>query len=401
MSLIVGARGIGDWTVPDERELSYHEALFQLCGDLTPFFGLTSKLKKQPVTDFVYKIFEEGLPVTSFVAAGCNSSVTTIPLSGTTPAKGLRAGMLLRNMNTGEILRVAADPTTPFTGFTCDTRGSWGGGSDDSATITASDILRVVGTVQPELTTAPTALSDTVGVGTNYLQDFQETCEVSDWGLGIKTRLTEKKWAREKRRASERFSLAVEMAMFFGKPMVTTIGGKTAYTTGGISNFVKTNVFDDSSTGTSLDRCEDIMQQLGKYGSPTRFLYAGAGFITRLNRILRNAAELEWNMGDSLDKRGTWGINVKNLETPHLELQIVKSPLLTEDAISTNMAFILDLKNVARTELDDAIGPVHFDDDIKKDDGYTGRKGRWRGVLGLQLGLESTHGIWTIGSYKP
>jgi len=400
MGAIFGARGIGDWAANTERPTSYHDVIFKQAPDIAPFLNLTSKLPKGEVKDFVYNIFEEPIVVQYVTTTGSHdNSTTTINLAGSTPAKNLRAGLLLRNERTDEILHVAADPASAWTSFTSGTRGAFG---TAAASMNSGDVLRIIGSLGVELRTAVTARSDSLSVVTNYLQDFEESAEISDWSEDMEIRpKSEKAWAREKRRSMERFKVMIEEAFFWGRKLSTTVSSKQAYATGGLKQFVTTNVFDDSSTGTSLDRIEDVIQALGKYGSATKWAFAGAGAITRINRIIRNNANLNFDMSEPIDRRQTWGLNVRNMQTPHLELQLIKSHLLTESAVGTNMLFVVDPKYVKLAQYDSKIGPIRFDDDIKKDDGYTGRKGRWRGVLGLMLGQEMMHGIWTVGAFAP
>ncbi len=400
MSLIIGARGIGDWSVPDERPKNYHEVLFKLVPDLAPLFNLTSKLGSEETTDMEYAVFNEGLPVTALQVSGAVTNVaTTINLTGATPAKAVRAGDIIRNRRTDELLRVASDPVTPFTSITVDTRGGWGGGA---AAMNDLDYLDIMSPAGIEGDVAPTAVSDTPTVDWNYCQDIEEACELSDWARDTKIRPAEEKaWAREKRRASERFKLKWEKALYYGKKVSTTVGGKQSYLTGGLNYWVTSNNFDDTSTGTSIDRVLDIFAQMRSYnqGSDTKWGFAGAGAITRLANLVRKSTVSNFTMSDPLDKRGTWGLKVMNFEGPTMALQLIQSGVLS--MMDTNRVFIVDPKYIKTARRNGSIGPVHYDDDIKKDNGYKGIKGRWRAVMGLMLGQQSVHGKWLVGDPIP
>ena len=399
MSLIYGTKQIGDWTVPDERPKSYHELIFKLVPDMAPLFNLSSKLGEEPVTDFEYAVFNEGLVVNYLTTTGAHdNAVTTINLAGTTPAKAVRAGMALRNRRTDEILRVSTAPATPFALVVVDTRGSWGGGA---AAMIDGDVLDIMSPPGLESDVAPAAISDTPSVDWNYLQDMEESCELSDWADSIEIRpRQEKQYAREKRRAMERFQIAWEKTLYYGKKVSTTVSGKKSYMTGGLNYWIS-QLFDDSSIGTSIDRVLDIMAQLRSYGqgSMTKWGIAGIGAITRLSNLVRKSTTSNVEMSAPLDRRGTWGITIRELQGPALNLQLIHSGVMS--LVATNRVWILDPKYLKLARLVGKIGPVHFDDDIKKDDGYKGRKGRWRAVMGLQLGQATVHAKWDVGDPLP
>lgn len=400
MSLILGARGIGDWSTPDERPKSYHETLFKLLQDVAPLFNLMSKIPDETVNDMEFAVFNEPLVPNSAVISGAhNNSVTTINLQGTAQGKSMRAGDVIRCRRTDELMRISTDPTTPWNSVTVDTRGNWGGGA---ASMVDGDIVDIMSPPGVEKDVAPSAVSDTPSVVWNYLQDTEECCELSDWARDTEIRpANEKAWAREKRRAAERFKLKWEKALYYSKKVSTTVNGQLAYMTGGLNYWIQTNAFDDTSTGTSLDHVLDIFAQLRSYnqGSDTKWGFAGAGAITRLTNLIRKSTMSNFTMTDPLDKRGTWGMKVINLEGPTMSLQLIQSGVLS--MMDSNRVFILDPKYLKLARKNGAIGAVKYEDDIKKDNGYKGIKGRWRGVMGLMLGQEPVHGKWLVGDPLP
>jgi hypothetical protein len=400
MAAIAGVRGSGSWTTPDEAPKNYHEALFKLVPDAAPFYGLMSKLKHDTTDNPEFILFEERLPQMYAVVNGShNNSVTTININGpgTAPGKAFKSGDLLRNVRTGETLRLTATPSDPWTSLTVATRGSWGGGA---AAMNNGDILRWVGSAYAEATTAPDAVSQDLSTVSNYVQDFQDSCEISDIAGNMYVR-PEDAWKREKRLTALRHMLKIETALFFGRKVSTTgSNGQPLRGTGGLIEFLSSNVIDHSSSGTSLDLLEDACQQLFKYGSKTKVGFAGNGAINRLNRIVRNNVVSYFDMSQPLSKRETYGLDVRNFSTPFGTIQLIPHPLLTEDTTWTNQVWIVDLKNVAWVTMK-GIGQTKWEDNIKTDDGYTGRKGRYRTVAGLRLALEEVHGILTVGTYVP
>ena len=195
MAAIQGIRGSGSWTTPDEAPKSYHEGLFKLVPDMAPFYGLLSKVRQDTCDNPEFKIFEERLPQMYAQVNGAHNDAVTaiaIDLPGAAPGKAFKANDLLRNVRTGETVRLTATPADPWTSLTVATRGSWGGGA---AAMVDNDQLRWVGSAEPEATTAPGAVSQDLTVVSNYVEDFQDSCEASDMALAMYVR-PEDAWKR-------------------------------------------------------------------------------------------------------------------------------------------------------------------------------------------------------------
>lgn len=406
MSLIYGAEGIGSFSVPDERPKSYLDVTFKLVPDITPFFNLTSKLSEETVTDMEFRVWEENLVSAPLTVSGAQTNVdTTIELSTaveTYPARSVRVGTFLRNTRTGEILRVGTAPADPFASVVVDTRGTWAE-VDDKAAMNDGDTLEIMTTGAGEGSTSVTPISDYFGGGWNFLEDVEDSFEVTDWTENTELRPgKEREYNRAGRRAMERFKKAVEKDLFWGKKKLNTVGTQKVYRTNGVRQYITTNVFDDSSTGTSMDRIFDIMAQMRSFGqgSDTKWGLCGAGALTRLTQLLAKSNTLEINMSDSLDQKGTWGLTVREMQGPTMKIQFIACPTLSETSVTTNSVFLLDPKYIRRAALK-GVGALHRDDDIKKDDGYRGKKGRYRAVIGLVLGCEKVHGFWNVGTPLP
>jgi hypothetical protein len=406
MSLIYGTTGIGNFDVPDERPKTYLETTFKVVPDITPFFNLTSKLGEEIVNDMEYRVFEEGLVGAPLKVDGAQTNVdTTIELDTAVesePAKAVRVGTFLRNTRTNEILRVSTAPVAPWTSIVVDARGTWAE-VDDKAAMNDHDTLEILTTGAGEGQTSVEPISDKFGGGWNFLEDVEDSFEVTDWVDNTELRpKQEREYNRNGRRAMERFKKAVEKDLFWGKKKLNTVGGRKVYRTNGVRSFLTTNVFDDSSTGTSIDRVMEIGAQMRSYGqgSDTRWGMAGVGAITRLALLIQKNTTMNMSISDPLDRKGTWGITCREFQLPTIRLQLMPCPTLSETEDNTNSIFLLDPKYIKRAALK-GIGALKREDNIKKDDGYRGKKGRYRAVIGLVLGCEKVHGFWKVGQPKP
>lgn len=175
MATIFGMRGTGDWATPDERPKHYREAAFKLIPDSpTPLTKILSKVPHQNTTDPEYKIFEYRLPDMAFTVNGevaINATTIVMDAPGSTPAKGLKAGDMLRveSGSANEVVRVVADPISPYTSIVVE---RYWGGTNPGAVILTDSVLRWVGSAYEEGSRGPTALSRSPSVVSNYTRDL-------------------------------------------------------------------------------------------------------------------------------------------------------------------------------------------------------------------------------------
>ena len=401
-TMIYGIKGIGDFTTPDERPKSYHQAVFKYQPDVSAFFGLLSMLPQVAVSDMEYAVFEEGLVPTYIYVNGAHadSSSTTIAVH-TAEGKNVVAGTMLRVVRTGEILRVVVDPTSPWTSITVGTRGSYAP-SDDKAALVDNDPLQIIASAYGETSEAGDATSETIDVAWNYLQDVEEDCELSDWVEDTELRPgDEDPFDREKRRAAERFKIRAGATLYWGKKKYWTESGRLHYATAGFGNLAGLS-YDDSSTGTSLDRIFEIFASMRSHGqgSDTKWAFCGLGALTVLNRIVRENTTGMFDMSKPLNTRQTYGLKVQTLTGPTMELQLIHDATLSKNTTDTNKVLIVDPKFVKLAYKKGKYGKIKYED-IDQSNGARSRKGRYRGIFGLMLGQPNVHAVWTVGSYKP
>jgi hypothetical protein len=175
MATIFGMRGTGDWTANTERPYHYREAAFKLIPNSpTPLVYITSKKRHLKTTDPKFNIFEYRLPDMAFTVNGevaINATTITLDAPGSTPAKGLKAGDILRveSGSANEQVRVVADPISPYLTITVE---RYWGGTNPGAVILTDSILRWNGSAYEEGSRGPTALSRSTDLVYNYTRDL-------------------------------------------------------------------------------------------------------------------------------------------------------------------------------------------------------------------------------------
>lgn len=398
-STYAGMFGSGDWATPQERPKNYLEKAFELWPDSPgKFLMILSKLgNARMVDDYDFTIFEERLFERAFTVNGShNSSVTSIAIDApSNPGQGIVAGDLLKNPLTGEILLVVTDPVSPWTSITVNR----GHGGTSGATIADNTVLRYIGTVYGEGSRAPKARMKGWDRVTNYTQQFLNTCKVTTSSEQIRSR-PKKSWPHAKKDAFVRHRMGIAEALYHGtKWEGTDSEGNRMTTTGGLDEWITTNVWDASS-GVSLDDLEDKAAELFAYGgSEVKMGLCGLTAFNTINRAVSRSSLGTWAISDPAPKNQTYGLVVHRLRTPSGIIDLVVDQLLTEDATYTSSLYVLDPANVGLVTLKGFDTKFHDNAQLPDERAH---KGYWETECGLDMALEETHALWSnLTTYVP
>jgi hypothetical protein len=386
-----GIRGTGDFGT-DERPKDFRESILYLDPNgRAPIFALTSKAGDgEDLTDPEFAWWEESLDVVRLVnSAALNTVTTTVEIqpSGTGSAGNgldLVVGDLLMveplqstitTNYTYEIVEVSVINTT--TSFTV-IRGAAG---TTAGNIPAAQILTKVGNVFAEGTSSPEASSRNPTKKYNYVQIFKTAYELTGTVLETKAR-TGDPLKNDKKRKMFDHAAALEMALIFGRRNEGTwTNGKPRRFTGGLLDpniGIGTAVLATSATAeTLMDVLEPIYQQT-KPGIPTeRIAFCGAGFLTKLNKLIAaQTTTVFQNMGELK----LYGLNLTRMIFPWGEIAFKLHPLLTRNTFHTNSCIVLapptvKIRNLRKTR---------FQDNIQNNDEDT-KKGQWLTEMGIEI----------------
>lgn len=385
-----GMFGSGNWSTPNERPKNWLEKAFELWPDAPGrFLMMMQKWRKRTVDDYEFNMFESPEPDQAFTVNGShNSSVTAIAIDapGSTPAKGIVAGDRLIVPSTGEILLVASDPVSPYTSITV-VRGF---GATSGATIPDNAVLRWIGTLAAEGTRTPKARVKGVDTITNYTEIVKNTAEVSKSSEKIRSRPF-KSFAHAKAFAFRMHRIGICQSLYHGtKDLGTDAAGKRRTATGGLDNWVTTNLWD-ASTGASLDDFEDRAAQVFEYGSDHKVLVGGMSLLTVLHRAVMRNSLATWNLGPVAPKNLTYGMTIRRLESPFGILDIVHDPLLTLDATYRSYGYVVDPAYVEFITLNGFDTNFHDNEQLPDESVH---KGHWETEFGLGIVNEKAHAIW-------
>ena len=330
--------------VTDQRPKNWREGILLLNPNgSTPLVGLTSVMKKRETDDPEFNWWEKALQTRRLQMASSATALTTSNTSITLHATNgngtsVKEGDLLRVMQTGEILRVASDPTSDTSVLV--TR-AWGDTAATAVNTTTSGVnpwLLVIGSVYEEGSMAPTGVNFDPTKKYNYTQIFRNTLEMTR--TASKTRLRTGDAVKEaKRECLEYHSIDMERAFWLGDRKETTINGKPARSTGGflwlLTNYNSASnikvATTDYGSGVTMEGFEEYMYNIFKYGSKEKMAFCGNRSLLTINQIIRKNSHFQIQSGIK-----EYGMDVSRVFTPFGTLVLKNHPLFNQDESGVN-----------------------------------------------------------------
>ena len=283
------------------------------------------------------------------------------------------------NTRTGEQFRVDAVAGNNLTV----TRGI----GSTALAMNAADELYIIGTAQPENDTSKPARSDVPSKVTNNTQIFRTPFEISGSLQASSFQASPDEWPRQARNKGIEHAKDLELSFLFGRKSATTPGATEDRTTGGILSFITTNQTD---AGGDLSEAEfnAFMLQVMRYGSDSKLAMASGVGISALNKF---PASKQQTRNDET----TYGMNVTHYTSPFGSLNLVYHRLL-EGTKYGGYIIVVDMEQAAYRYL--ANDSVSRDTKVlpnRQPNDQDGRKDEYLSEVGLQFGLQRTHGVLT------
>lgn len=381
MAIIAGPRGTGNITQA-QRKPDIGDRVLLLQPDAAPLTVLSKMTRRKPTVNPEFKWAEDDLDVrfssisnAGGYAAGATSLVVA---NGTYFAEH----DLVRVTRTGEIFRVTAVATNTLTVV----RGV--GNAGTGTTLNDADELLILGSAQPEGDTSKPARSSTTTFVTNYTQIFRTPWELTETWDKSDTFFTQSDWDYQRGKKGIEHLKSIEEAFLYGKADENTSGSQPRRTTGGALSRITTNV---TAAGGVLSETSfwGALRGAFRYGSQSKWLFASMLVADVLNGYARSKVLVN----DS--GNGSYGLNVRNFQSPHGNLKLVTHFLL-EGSTYGGYALVIDQANVAYRYLANSRGSrdTHVRENIQAPDADT-RKDEWLTECGLELGQERTHALIT------
>jgi hypothetical protein len=408
--MIQGLRHVGNFTA-DERPKNWREGILRLYPNgKAPLTALTSAMKDRSVNDPEYNWFEKQLPAQRLkIGANLTDIATSLTITNDvtgdgkmflTTAKQLKKGHLLRIEQTGEIVRVSADPSSATS--VSITRAFGETAAAAIANIAGAGVnpyASVVGTAYEENSSAPTGINYNSGKQYNYTQIFRNTLEMSR--TAQKTRLRTGDQVKEaKREALELHSIEMEKAFWFGERFEGTENGNPIRQTRGIQRWIAANapanVIAKAGAATDLDTLEGWMEQMFRYGSSEKMAFCGNAALLTIGKIVRKNSSWDLSPGEE------YKMKVSRLTTPFGELVLKSHPLFNQMFGGTtggsayynyhHALMVLDMANISYVYLE---GSDTKYEPKYEDNGVDGMKSGYITEAGLEVHHPESHFIIT------
>lgn len=355
-TVMVGSRGPENLTsgrlMPDVKS-----DMVELVNMSAPFTVLADHKDgqdSQETTQYEFTWFEDDiLPVNITLAAAVAAPDTTFTLA-TNHNKRVPMNGLYRHMQSGEIVRVTAEPNTA--GATIVVSRAWGaadGGAAASA-MSSGDDLFSLGTAFPDGSTKVRAISTVEAIKRGFTQIFRKSVEVT--GRNANSAMyAGKDWERKKARGKQEHLREIDMYGFYGiKSSATDATTSHLITTSmGLSSVITSKTAIINEADLDFDLFVDIAKEAlqdgdGGYlnaGSRTKFVFCPMAFWARCDKTFE--PRIWYTPAVEIP-----GIELRGIKTSAGSLMFVYTPVLDDMAyvvagINQYDVFIVDMNHVA------------------------------------------------------
>lgn len=376
-----------------------------------PLTALTSLMKSESTDDPVFHWFQKildarRLQINANVGAAdsqitVNPAFTNTAQSNPSIATILKAGDVLYIEQTGEIVRVSADPTS--TTIVPVSRGQAGTTPTAIANIAGPGVnpyMFVVGSAYEEGSLAPTSVAyDPVEIN-NYCQIFRSTLSITRTAMRTRLR-TGDAVTEAKRECLEYYTVDMERAFWFnGSKSLTTNNGNPLRFTAGIVNQIlaqaPTQIIAAPGNGLiDMNFLEKNLEICFRYGSSEKMMFGSNLILLAVEQAIRKNSFYKIETGLK-----EYGMKVSRFVTPFGEIVFKVHPLFNQmqggvtagagfTSIANN-AYIFDMANIRYRYVDD----VKYEKDLTPI-GLDGLKSGYLAECGLELHHGLSHMIWT------
>lgn len=385
---ILGMRGTGSFPanqLPGDWRTRY---LMLEPNGSAPLTAMLSMLKSEATKDPKFNNFRKEKPTLSFkLAAGINTSVTTLTADTAENLSYFRPGMLIRNFRTGEVMKITAKPTDTTVTVT---RGI--GASNVGIAGLTNDVIFNVGNSNPEGADTPQSITFDTDDYFNYTQIIRTPLEITGTALNTEFR-TGPKYQELVNDTTKLHMEQLERAFLFGKrELITGANGQAERMTGGIISQLTTNVLDLNSASTpgvltEKDFDTFLAQYVFAYGASKEKL-ALCGWQVAQN--LHEIAKDRWVITNAADR--AYGIDVMQYRTGFGTLNVVTHPLFRQIAGMEKAMLIVDTQDVVYRYMQNRDTKLLTD---RQNPGRDGKIDEFMTEAGLELLQEKTHAYIT------
>lgn len=270
-----------------------------------------------------------------------------------------------------------------------------GWGSTAPAALTGGEDVQILGNAMEEGSTKPDAKATVRVMPWNFTQIIRTPINFTDTLRVTGDLAVTDPFLAERTQAGAEHAKRIERAFLFGERHIDTTSYSTATrATGGLYDFISTNVYARNGTMTETQWDTFLRDYVFRYGSTTKLLLASRtlrGVITRYERARK------WTT--VTDRIG--GLSITRWLSDYGELDIVTHRMLRDGAGGQGYAgdgIVVDLPKLRYRFLNGR--DTHINENIE-DNSEDARVDEFFSDVGLEVGQEKTHAIITgVTGYK-
>lgn len=380
-TLVTTARGTGTLNTETRRTRDVSPLIAQLEGDAGPLITLLMRLRSKAATDPKFEWFEDEL-LPGFDVLGATALTAGAASMIVTNYKYFRIGDIWM-VNKAERVRVTATPTTTTVAI------SRAFGSTAAVAAAAGSQLMRIGNANEEGTTSRAMLSTQRAPKYNYCQIFRHPFGYTNTAAAT-AQFGQKDPVLEKAKQLIEAKKEIELSFILGEAKEdTTTGTHPIRSTGGIEEFIATNVQAMGGTLTEAS-FNDFMRRVFRYGSNTRVGLLSPLMATVMSNLA--AGKLQTRNDDK-----TYGITLSKYQSAGRNIELVEHKLLNNDSLTdlTGIAgwgIFLDISDLMVRYMQGRFTVLK--ENIQANDADL-REDEYLSEVGLQLELEKKHGMCT------
>lgn len=379
-SLVTTARGTGTLTTETRRTRDVSPLIAQLEGDAGPLVTLLMRLRSKAATDPKFEWFEDEL-LPRFDILGSTALTAAAASMVVTNYKYFRAGDLVK-VNRAEIVRVTTTPTSTTVAIDRSI------GATAAAAAAAGSQLHIIGNSNEENASSRALLSTIRQAKYNYCQIFRHPFGYTATAAATNT-FGGKDPEVEKAKQLIEHKKDIELSFLLGEASEDTSGTHPERTTGGMEEFITTNVQDMGGTLTEAE-FNDFMRRVFRYGSNERVCVGSPLFMTVMSNLA--AGKLQTRNDEKI-----YGVTLSRYQSAGRVIELVEHKLLNNDSLTdlagiAGWAFVLDIADLMIRYMNGRFTVLK--ENIQAND-VDGRQDEYLSEVGLQLEQERKHGLAT------
>lgn len=367
-----GMKSTADFAT-DERPKNWREGIMLLePRNKAPLFALTAAMDSESTDDPEFYWWEEGVQMYNYILNGAIASTSEETIVVDEGATKLKAGDMLRNSRTLEMIRVIS--ITSDTAFEA-TRGA---ANTTAANMADDDKLLYIGSAYREGAGRSTGTSVSPSKKTNVTQIFRDPVEWTRTAMKTRYR-TGDAMKNDRRRAMNKHSIGIERALWLGQKYETLESGQPIRWTGGVLSFIPAENQVTAPAQMDLETFEDYFADIFAYGVGEKLAFGSIRTMMKINSLIRKNTNYQWGPGET-----EYGMRVKRLYGPAGTLVLTEHPLFGQgNDFLANDLVIMDTTNLKYRYITDTT--------LLKDREDNGTDGKAEEYL-TEAGLEVHHG---------